>query len=39
MEYHRIGFLKSDAFAATMRASVGVISGRRATDRPPLSSK
>jgi hypothetical protein len=39
MENHRMGFFRPLARAATMRASVGVISGRRATSRPPLSVK
>ena len=39
MENHRIGFLSPLARAATIRASVGVISGRSATSRPPLSVK
>ena len=38
-ENQRIGFRIAFAFAATMRASVGVISGRRATSRSPLSVK
>src|SRR2546426_7556507 len=38
MANQRIGFLSAWACAPTMRASVGVISGRSATLRPPLSS-
>jgi hypothetical protein len=34
-----MGFLKSFSRAATILASVGVISGRIATRRPPLSRK
>ena len=39
MENHRIGFLSPLARAATILASVGVISGRNDTSRPPLSVK
>ena len=39
MENQRIGFRSPLARAATMRARVGVISGRSATSRPPLSVK
>ena len=39
MENQRIGFLRPFARAATIRASVGVISGRSETSRPPLSVK
>ncbi len=35
----RIGFFSALTCCATMRASVGVISGRSATSRPPLSVK
>ena len=36
---HLIGRLRLPAFAPTMRQTVGVISGRSATSRPPLSTK
>ena len=39
MENHRIGLRSPRPRAPTMRASVGVISGRSATSRPPLSVK
>jgi hypothetical protein len=35
----RTGLRSAFARAATMRATVGVISGRSATSRPPLSTK
>jgi hypothetical protein len=38
-ENHLIGFRIPPARAPTIRASVGVISGRIATSRPPLSWK
>jgi hypothetical protein len=39
MENQRMGFFSAPARAATIRASVGVISGRSETARPPLSVK
>jgi hypothetical protein len=39
MANQRIGFRRPFARAATMRASVGVISGRNDTCRSPLSMK
>jgi hypothetical protein len=39
MENQRTGFRRAFARAATIRATVGVISGRSATSRSPLSTK